>query len=157
MSNYLCMGFSSRCWATRQHLLQTLLLFRDGVWADAWERVWAFEGTDGSNMHRRHTPSAPIHRRPHPRDLSGHGKPHCQWLSSVVKKGHRGFFFRWPCQMQQIWSPQTLWSIVSSMLNGPQCYKWDTSYSEALNLLKILPLKTLTNYFQCEWSNPELN
>ena len=92
-------GFSSRCWATRQHLLQTLLLFRDGVWADAWERVWAFEGTDGSDMHRRLTPSAPIHRRPHPRDLSGHGKPHCQWLSSVVKKGHRGFFFQTRCVM----------------------------------------------------------
>ena len=64
--------------------------------------------------------------------------------------------FRWPCQMQQIWSPQTLWSIVSSMLNGPQCYKWDTSYSEALNLLKT-PQQSLKNQFQREWSNPELN
>ena len=97
--------------------------------------------------------------RTHPQAASSKG-PQWPWQTSLSMAQQRRekrpptFFFGWPCQMQQTWSPQTLWSIVSSMLNGPQCYKWDTSYSEALNLLKILPLK---NYFQCEWSNPELN
>jgi len=89
--------------------------------------------------------------RTHPQAASSKG-PQWPWQTSLSmaqqrrEKATEGFFSqtRWPCQMQQVWSPQTLWSIVSSMLNGPQCYKWDTSYSEALNLLKT-PQQSLKN------------